>query len=111
MSRTFKVLGLLFVSCALIIGGAGDADAKKKKKKPNLKKMKYVGAAKCNGSCHDPYYEAWKQSPHGGTFNLLKPGERVEAKKRVKLDPEKDYTTTPLCLRCHTTGYGQRGGF
>ena len=39
-----------------------------------------------------------QKSPHGGTYNLLKPGERKEAKVRVKLDPEKDYTTTPLCL-------------
>tara|TARA_B100000686_G_C16798390_1_gene984138 strand:+ start:4141 stop:4974 length:834 start_codon:yes stop_codon:yes gene_type:complete len=111
MGKTFKTFGLLLMACALVIGGPGDADAKKKKKKPSLKKMKYVGAAKCNGSCHDPYYEAWKDSPHGGTFNLLKPGKRAEAKKRVKLDPDKDYTTTPLCLRCHTTGYRQKGGF
>jgi len=83
----------------------------RKLRKVLKKKVKYVGAAKCNGSCHDPYYEAWKESPHGGTFNLLKPGERKEAKERVKLDPEKDYTTDPLCLRCHTTGYKQRGGF
>ena len=83
----------------------------KKLRKVLKKKVKYVGATKCNGSCHDPYYEAWKESPHGGTYNLLKPGERKEAKERVKLDPEKDYTTTPLCLRCHTTGYKQRGGF
>ena len=75
------------------------------------KKPKFVGAIKCNGSCHDPYYQAWTKSPHGGTFELLKAGVRKEAKVRVKLDPEKDYTTTPLCLRCHTTGYKQRGGF
>ena len=75
------------------------------------KKPKFVGAVKCNGSCHDAYYQAWIKSPHGSTFNLLKPGERKEAKERVKLDPEKDYTTTPLCLRCHTTGYRQKGGF
>ena len=111
MSKVFKLFCLLITSCALVLGGGGDADAKKKKKKPSYSKMKYVGAAKCNGSCHDPYYEAWKASPHGGTYNLLKPGQRVEAKKRVKLDPEKDYTTTPLCLRCHTTGYKQKGGF
>ncbi len=83
----------------------------KKLRKVFKKKVGYVGSAKCDGSCHDPYYEAWKESPHGGTFDLLKPGERKEAKERVKLDPEKDYTTTPLCLRCHTTGYKQRGGF
>ena len=83
----------------------------KKMRKSLKKKVKFAGAVKCNGSCHDPYYQAWVNSPHGGTYALLKPGERAEAKKRVKLDPEKDYTTNPLCLRCHTTGYKQRGGF
>lgn len=111
MGKAFKILTLLCISAALVIGGAGDVDAKKKKKKPVVKKMKFVGAVKCNGSCHDAYYQAWVNSPHGKTFDLLKPGEREEAKKRVDLDPEKDYTKSPECLRCHTTGYKQRGGF
>ena len=137
MGKALKVLSLVLVSLALVFGTGIEADAKKKKKKIELteeenalfdkwevkpkkraktvkdmrKKPKYVGAVKCNGSCHDAYYQAWTKSPHGGTFNLLKPGERKEAKLRVKLDPEKDYTTTPLCLRCHTTGYRQKGGF
>ena len=111
MGKLFKILGLVFVGLALTFNIADDAFAKKKKKKPSLKKMKYVGAAKCNGSCHDPYYEAWKKSPHGGTFNLLKAGVRKKAKVRAKLDPEKDYTADPHCLRCHTTGYRQKGGF
>ena len=137
MLRIIKVLCLVLVSLVLVFGTGIEADAKKKKKKIVLteaenalfdkwevkpkkrqkavkdmrKKPKYVGAVKCNGSCHDPYYQAWTKSPHGGTYNLLKPGERKEAKVRVKLDPEKDYTTTPLCLRCHTTGYRQKGGF
>ncbi|MCH7727879.1 MAG: hypothetical protein IH991_15585, partial [Planctomycetes bacterium] len=55
--------------------------AKKKKKIP--KKPKYVGSVKCNGSCHDPYYQAWVDSPHGKTFDLLKPGQRAEAKKKA----------------------------
>ncbi len=109
MRNSLKFFALTLVSIGLVFGGSGLAEAKKKKKIP--KKPSFVGAVKCNGSCHDPYYQAWKASPHGGTFNLLKPGNRVEAKKRVKLDPDKDYTTTPLCLRCHTTGYKQRGGF
>ena len=137
MGKMFKYLSLIMVALVIVFGVGGDVDAKKKKKKIKLteeenamfdrwnvkkkkrvkavkdlrKKPKFVGAVKCNGSCHDPYYQAWKASPHGGTFNLLKPGARKEAKLRVKLDPEKDYTTTPLCLRCHTTGYKQRGGF
>ena len=137
MGKILKCLSLVMVALVLILGAGGDADAKKKKKKYKLtdeeiamfdkwhvkpkkrqkavknlrKKPKFVGAIKCNGSCHDPYYQAWTKSPHGGTFELLKAGVRKEAKERVKLDPEKDYTTTPLCLRCHTTGYKQRGGF
>ncbi|QPJ66810.1 MAG: cytochrome C-554 [Candidatus Nitrohelix vancouverensis] len=83
----------------------------KKLVKTLRKRPRYVGSTKCNGSCHDPYYKAWKNSPHGKTYQLLKPGQRAEAKKRVNLDPEKDYTSSPLCLRCHTTGYRQSGGF
>ena len=137
MRKALKFMSLFMVALVFLFGASGEVDAKKKKKKFKLtdeenamfdrwdvkpkkrkkavkdmrKKPKFVGAIKCNGSCHDPYYKAWVASPHGGTFNLLKAGVRKEAKERVKLDPEKDYTTTPLCLRCHTTGYKQRGGF
>ena len=111
MGKTLKVLSLMLLSLAIVMGGAIDSEAKKKKKKKIPKSPSYVGAVKCNGSCHDSYYQAWVNSPHGGTYNLFKPGERAEAKERVKLDPEKDYTTDPLCLRCHTTGYRQKGGF
>ncbi|MEK9630033.1 MAG: multiheme c-type cytochrome, partial [Nitrospinota bacterium] len=123
MGKALKFLSLVLVALVLVFGTGGEVDAKKKKKKklkltedeiamfdrwkvkPKKrakavkdlrKKPKFVGAVKCNGSCHDPYYQAWKNSPHGGTYDLLKPGVRKEAKERVKLDPEKDYTTTPL---------------
>ncbi len=111
MRQFTKIFIGLFLMTTFITGIADQSEAKRKKKKPNTYKMKYVGAAKCNGSCHDPYYQAWSKSPHGGTYNLLKPGVREDAKKRVKLDPKKDYTADPHCLRCHTTGYRQRGGF
>ncbi len=109
----FKTLnkGFLILFLSLFTFLIVEEDSWARKKKPNNYKTKYVGAVKCNGSCHDPYYLAWKNSPHGGTYNLLKPGVREEAKKRVKLDPQKDYTTSPQCLRCHTTGYRQKGGF
>ena len=110
MIKVFKTFGFILLSVTMMSAGlATDALAKKKKKIP--KKPKYVGAAKCNGSCHDPYYQAWKNSPHGKTFNILQAGERAEAKKKAGMDPEKDYTTDPQCLRCHTTGYKQKGGF
>jgi hypothetical protein len=108
MGKTIKTICLVLLSAVFLVGVADNADARKKK---IPKKPKYVGAAKCNGSCHDPYYQAWRDSPHGKSFNSLKPGEGAEAKKKAKLDPEKDYTTDPQCLRCHTTGYRERGGF
>ncbi len=111
MVKAYKTIALVILSTFILVLGAADpADAKKKKKKIP-KKPSYVGAVKCNGSCHDPYYQAWVESPHGKTFELLQAGVRPEAKKKAKLDPEKDYTTDPMCLRCHTTGHGQRGGF
>lgn len=109
MGRMLKAVSLILLSA--VFGFSSFADAKEEKKKKIPDAPKFVGAVKCNGSCHDAYYQAWKNSPHGKTFDLLKPGEREEAKVRAKLDPKKDYTTTPLCLRCHTTGYGQKGGF
>ena len=83
MGRFVKVLSLVLVSLVLVFGTGIEADAKKKKKKKieltaeetamfekwevkpkkrakTVKKMrkkpKYVGAVKCNGSCHDAYW-------------------------------------------------------
>lgn len=44
-------------------------------------------------------------------FELLKPGVRPEKKTKVGLNPQKDYTKEPKCLKCHVTGYGKPGGF
>ncbi len=74
-------------------------------------KPAYMGAVSCNGRCHDPWYQAWKATPHARTYELLKPGVRVAAKKRAGIRAYTDYTANPGCLRCHTTGYGQKGGF
>jgi hypothetical protein len=45
------------------------------------------------------------------SFDLLKPGVAAEAKTAHNLEPNKDYTADAECLSCHTTGYGQPGGF
>ena len=110
MAKVFKILGLFFLSVVFLMGPAGDADAAKKKKKVPSKPS-YVGPVKCNGSCHDPYYQAWLKTPHGKAFESLKPGVKGDEKKKAGLDPEKDYTADAQCLRCHTNGYAQRGGF
>jgi len=102
MGKTFKLLTFILISFVLVMGVTGEANAKKKKKavateaenalfdkwkvkkkkrskyvKVMHKSPKFVGAIKCNGSCHDPYYQAWVNSPHGDTFKLLQPGTDI----------------------------------
>jgi hypothetical protein len=70
----------------------------------------YIGTKKCK-KCHLKQYKSWAQTKMANVYDLLKPGERAEAKTKAGLDPEKDYTQDPECLPCHTTGYGKPGGF
>ncbi len=63
------------------------------------KKVEFVGALKCK-KCHNlkstgKYLDDWMTRKHYKTFFLLKG------------DEQKD----PKCLKCHTTGYGEPGGF
>jgi hypothetical protein len=84
---------------ALLVVTGVDADA-----------AKYIGAKKCK-ACHMKQYKSWKKTKMATSFENLKPGVKAEAKKKAGLDPDKDYTNDPDCLRCHTTGYGKPGGF
>lgn len=70
----------------------------------------YVGALQCKG-CHIDQYKSWEQTSMAKSFESLIPGVKTDAKKKVGLDPDKDYTADKNCLRCHTTGYGKSGGF
>jgi len=58
------------------------------------KDAKYVGAKKCR-SCHSKDHKGWRKTKHAKTFEQLE-------------GPEKN---DPDCLKCHTTGYGEPGGF
>jgi len=71
---------------------------------------KYVGPSQCKG-CHPKQYDSWKQTRMANSFNVLRAGEKAAEKKSVGLDPATDYTHDANCLPCHTTGYGQVGGF
>ena len=75
-----------------------------------IAKAKYIGSERC-GSCHKVEFTSWQLSAHGKAFNILKPGNRKVAKKRADLDPEKNYIGDRKCVKCHVTGYRQRGGF
>ena len=70
----------------------------------------YVGSKKCR-MCHMKQWKSWETTKMAQTFEVLRPGERAEAKVAAGLDADKDYTTDTACLPCHTTGYGQEGGF
>ena len=74
------------------------------------KPPEFVGYEGCK-MCHRDQYADWEKSKHAKAFELLKPGNRVAAKKKAELDPDKDYTTSIKCLKCHTTGYRETGGF
>lgn len=70
----------------------------------------FVGNNKCK-PCHSQQFKSWDTTRMAKAYEILKPGARVEAKKKAGLDPAKDYTTDAKCLPCHTTGYGEPGGF
>jgi outer membrane murein-binding lipoprotein Lpp len=70
----------------------------------------YVGAKKCK-ACHIKQYKSWEKTSMAGSFDNLKAGAKADEKKKAGIDPEKDYTADPKCLKCHTTGYGKPGGF
>jgi len=61
--------------------------------------------------CHFKQASSWKKTVHANAMDTLKPGEAADAKTKAGLDPNADYTKDPKCLKCHTTGYGQPGGY
>jgi hypothetical protein len=70
----------------------------------------YVGSKKCK-MCHFKEYKSWNETKMAQALEVLKPGQAVEAKKTHGIDPDSDYTADAECLKCHTTGFGQPGGF
>ncbi len=110
--RARTILGMAVVGAALAAGAvpgrtcaAGETAS-------------YVGAAACR-KCHPKQGNSWAKTKMAAAFDVLKPYnlsvayEKALAEKRkgAGLDPEKDYRTDPKCLKCHTTGYGQPGGY
>lgn len=55
----------------------------------------YAGVSSCK-MCHEDAYKVWEKGRHAGAFATLR-----------KMGQEAD----PECIRCHTTGAMQRGGF
>ncbi|MDI6744103.1 MAG: cytochrome c family protein [Thermodesulfovibrionales bacterium] len=76
----------------------------------NEGKPAYVGSEACK-SCHLKEYKSWKNTKLASAIEVLKPGAAVEIKKKIGINPDKDYMADAKCLKCHTTGYGSKGGF
>lgn len=70
----------------------------------------YVGFKKCGG-CHTGTKDSWLDTSHATAFELLKPKQRAKAKEKAGLRPNEDYTKDKTCLPCHTTGFGEKGGY
>ena len=71
---------------------------------------RYVGSQRCK-TCHPKEYRSWEKTKMAMAFDLLRPGTAAESKRKATLDVRKDYTHEAKCLPCHTTGFGQPGGF
>lgn len=89
MSRTgvaarivpFVMAGVICTALVAIAGGP-----------PN--DAKYIGSDKCK-ICHLKEYKTWSKTKHAKNFDALQGDEQKN----------------PDCLKCHTTGYGEPGGF
>ncbi|MFQ5410960.1 MAG: cytochrome c family protein [Phycisphaerae bacterium] len=70
----------------------------------------YVGSKACK-RCHLDVHKSWAKTKMAQAFETLKPGNAKENKEKFKLDVNKDYSKDEKCIKCHTTGYGKKGGY
>lgn len=100
----FKTIALLlsvfviFSLCSTVL----KSQEKKEEKKEEKPKFAYIGAGKCK-MCHKGQFASWGKTKHSKAFETLKTDEA----KKLSENP----TTDPKCLACHTTGYGEKGGY
>lgn len=99
MKKLSLVLFLLLPFAMLV--AVGDAAAQE---------YSFLGNKDCK-KCHIKEYKSWEATLMAKTFDVLKPGERAEAKTAAGVDPNEDFTTNGECLSCHSTGWGKPGGF
>ena len=110
---TFVVLVLLAISGIVVVGQdskPAPAPVSGEGRQAREVVHGYVGSKKCR-MCHGKWHKSWQQSVKGQSFQILKSGARAEHKRKVGLDPQRDYTFEAACLTCHTVGFGQPGGY
>lgn len=71
------------------------------------KEVQYVGVQKCK-KCHvknGDQYGKWKNSKHSKAYEVLASDKAKEIGKKLGVaDPQQ----SEKCLKCHTTGYGEK---
>lgn len=82
------VIFLFFCSAAMFLSTLQTAQAAREK-------ATYVGMEKCK-ECHPTHVETYYTWKYSKNFRI------IQMRKR---------DADPKCLRCHTTGFGQQGGF
>ena len=98
--NTFLKILLGTAAIVMVVSGAASASDE----------HAYIGSKNCK-KCHIKQWKSWSETKMAQSFETLRPGQRAEQKTAAGLDPDKDYTTDPECVRCHTTGFGSEGGF
>ena len=63
----------------------------------------YVGASSCLVECHKKEVNSFKESIYNKAFANIKDTELYLSRK--------EKGTEKYCFKCHTTGYGKKGGF
>src|SRR5262245_28662925 len=115
MRRTTFLTSTLAAAAAFVLGVAL-AEKSVAEDPPAAAKAEYVGDKTCM-PCHLPQHKSWKKTAMAKAMKTLAPTTEADdkalfdKKKAANLDPAKDYTTDAKCLKCHTTGYGEAGGY
>lgn len=95
LASGFALLGLIGFNAVVFADGASAT---------------YEGKAVCI-KCHDLQGETFEDTVHAKAFDSLKANVKSDVKKLAKLNPGQDYTQDENCIGCHTTGYGEPGGY
>jgi hypothetical protein len=80
-------------------------------REPDLNGAKYAGsdAATCT-QCHAKAWEIWKASNHAHAWKTLEEQDLPAAPENKK-GHLRNAIWDPDCVRCHTTGFGQKSGY
>ena len=100
MKKLVRTLGVLALAVPFLAVGSSAMGAD----------HEFAGSKSCR-KCHIKEQRSWADTKMANAFEILKPGERAEAKQAAGLDPQMDYTKDAECVSCHVTGYGEPGGF